>query len=805
MSKAADEQKLGRAFSFHQAGNLNQAANLYRELIESDASNFFALHYLGIIEATKGNLEQAKSLMARSISTGIPNIQFVENYAMILFQTGAYKSALGTCKRGLELSPSNASLLYVSAVSLFKLNRLHDSIAQFDQLLSIQPNHVIALNERASVLAEMKNYDAAIASVDKALSLQPQYPEAYLNKANLYILVRRYDESIALFDKALALKPELADAWLGRGNALRELHSYDEAIAAYEKAIALKPAHIAAWLGRGRIFLELGRYDDALGAYKKALEIDDGTAAAWLGLGTLFLQWRRFQEALEAYDKTLSIKPDMAEAYFDRANVLIELKRYKEALDDYDSARALRPDLPLIEGVRLHNKMQLCDWSNFDAESRHLLSSIESGIVNAPWSILAISSSPAQQRRCAEIYMEMIAARSAQPSFSRRKQYNNSRIRVAYLSADFRDHPTSYLLAGLIEKHDRERFEIIAISFGPGAPDGMRERLRLAFDQFIDVQDRSDLDVARLLEKLEVDIAVDLMGYVGMSRPEILGRRPCDIQVNFLGYPCTMAADYIDYLIADQTVIPESHKQYYTEKIVYLPNSYQPNDSNRVIADKMWTREEAQLPDKSFVFCCFNNSYKITPDVFQSWMRILRRVDGSVLWLYEANPYIASNLRKEAEASGVSATRILFAKPVPMSEHLARYRLADLFIDTLPYNAHTTASDALWTGLPLLTQIGETFAGRVAASLLNAMGLPELITLTQQEYEELAIELAASPAKLSDTKNKLLRNRLTKPLFDTQTFARHIETAYIAMVDRNKAGQSPDHIYVRPTMNQVND
>jgi len=728
MSKFDEQEKLQIAFSLHQVGKLEEAANIYHKIIERNPKNVDALHYLGVVEASLGNFERAKSFMARSLSIQPRNIQFVENYATILFQIGEYKSALQICQQGLQLNPANISLLYVSAISLFKLKQLQDSLTQFDRLLLLQPDHIAAFNERGSVLAEMKKYDAALASVEKALIFQPQYAEAHLNRGNLYSLQKRYDEAFAAYDKALALKPDLADAWLGRGNVFFDLKRHDEAFAAYDKALALKPDLADAWLGRGNVFSDLMRHN----------------------------------EAFTAYDKALALKPDLAYA----------------------------------EGARLHAKMLLCNWSNFDAECRHLISSVRGGTVTAPFAFQSISASLDDRLQCATLFNKDRYPASDKPIWQGNR-YNHDRIRIAYLSADFRDHPVSYLLAGVFEQHDRKHFETIAISFGPDNPSEMRTRLKGAFDQFIDVKDRSDFDVARLLLTLEVDIAVDLMGYTANCRTAIFAHRPAPIQVNYLGHAGTMGASYMDYLIADPTLVPAPQQKYYAEKIAYLPNSYLPNDSRRLISDRLFDRAEFELPHAGFVFCCFNNSYKLNPESFGCWIEILKKVEGSVLWLSDNNSIATSNLKTEASIRGVNPERLVFAKRMELiADHLARHRLADLFLDTLPFNAHTTASDALWAELPVLTRIGETFESMAGASLLTAIGLPELITSTPQTYEDLAIELATNPGKLAAIKRTLANNRLTMPLFDTPLFTRHIEAAYTAMYERYQADLSPDHIYV---------
>jgi predicted O-linked N-acetylglucosamine transferase (SPINDLY family) len=408
---------------------------------------------------------------------------------------------------------------------------------------------------------------------------------------------------------------------------------------------------------------------------------------------------------------------------------------------------------------------------------------------------LTIPSSSAEQLQCAKLWIKNKFPRCDPPVWQG-ERYDHKRIRIAYLSADFYQHATAFLMAGMFECHDKSRFDLTAISFGPNDNSAMRQRLQASFDRFMDCDRYDDHQIADLVRSLEIDLLVDLKGFTTDSRTGICARRPAPIQVNYLGYPGTMGAEYMDYIIADRVVIPEHQRGCYSEKIAYVPNSYQVNDTKRAIADTALTRAQAGLPDGMFVFCSFNNNYKITPAVFDCWMRMLQQVEGSVLWLLEDNARAADNLRKEAVARGVNAERLIFAKRLPLAEHLARHRLADLFLDTLPCNAHTTASDALWAGLPVLTCRGETFAGRVAASLLHAIALPELIATTLAAYEQMAIDLARHPEKLTAIKRRLAENRLTTPLFDTELFTQHIEAGYTAMYERYQAGLPPDHIYI---------
>ena len=441
--------------------------------------------------------------------------------------------------------------------------------------------------------------------------------------------------------------------------------------------------------------------------------------------------------------------------------------------------------------------MYLCNWNNFDGECSHLIASVKdrkNGV--SPFVFLAIPSSSEDQLKCVKIWVADKCPPSEKPTWQGNR-YDHDRIRVAYLSADFRQHPVSFLTAGMFECHDKSRFDITAISFGPDDSSELRQRLKVSFDRFIDAKTFSDEQIANLVRSSEVDILVDLMGFTADFRTTILARRPAPIQVNYLGYAGTMGAKYIDYILADRVVIPEEKREFYVEKVVYLPDSFMGSDSKRRISERLPLRSECSLPKTGFVFCSFNQSLKISPHMFDIWMRLLCQLDNSVLWLSNMNETAIRNLEREAQNRGVDPSRLIFAQLVPRNEdHLARYRLADLFLDTLPYNAHTTTSDALWAGLPVLTCIGETFAGRVAASLLNAIGLPELITTTAKAYEQMAIDLATHPEKLAAIKRKLAENRQTTPLFDTKLYTKHIEAAYSAMYERYQAGLAPEHITI---------
>ena len=620
------------------------------------------------------------------------------------------------------------------------------------QAHAVQLQSAIALHQQGR-LAEAEALYQAI------LQVQPQHVDALQLLATLAAQLQRYLEAVELFNQVLDINPLHAVAYSNRGYALRELKRHEEAVASYNKALVLKPDYADAYYNRGITLAELMRYE----------------------------------EASLSYDKAIALRPDYAEAFSSRGFVLHELKRYEEAQLSFDKAYALKPDTDFLFGNMLYNKMKMCDWSGIDNHLQHLVATIDSRRkICAPLTLLGLLDSPSLQKAAAEIFVqERFPVSHALPAIQ--KYARHDKIRIGYYSADFRDHATAYLMAGLFEQHDRSAFELVAFSFSPDRGDELRKRAAVAFDQFLDVQAMRDDEVALLSRKLEIDIALDLDGLTTHSRPGVFALRAAPIQVSYLGYPGTMGAEYIDYLIADEIVVPKQNLPHYTEQIVCLPHSYQVNDSRRVIAEKVFSREELGLPATGFVFCCFNDSFKITPSTFDGWMRILRQVTGSVLWLLHDNATAAGNLRREALQRGIEAERVIVAKRMPVAEHLARHRVADLFLDTLPYNAHTTASDALWAGLPVLTCIGESFASRVAASLLNAIRLPELITSSQEEYEAVAINLATHPAQLARLKLKLEQNRLTTPLFDTQRYARDIEEAYTVMYERYHADLPPTH------------
>jgi predicted O-linked N-acetylglucosamine transferase (SPINDLY family) len=548
-------------------------------------------------------------------------------------------------------------------------------------------------------------------------------------------------------------------------------------------------------LQRANSLLQLGRRPEALTCYESYLKVNPQSAEGWHNHGITLSQMQRFDEAVASFDRVLALRPDSAQTWSNRANALFEQKRYAEAIADYDKALSLDPEYGSARGYRLLAKLWCCDWRNLDADIADVSSRLRAGArVIQPFGNLMISRDPADQLRCAQLWSR---GEGAQPPLSRGQRYTHDKIRVAYLSGDFCVHPVSILMAGVFEAHDRSRFETTAISFGPDDGSALRTRVTKSFDRFLDVRGRTDVEIANLMRVAQIDIVVDLMGLTGASRQGILACRPAPVQVNYLGFPGTTASPHIDYILADKIVIPEAEQHHYSEKVVYLPDTYMPSDATRAISDRVFTRAEAGLPEKGIVFFCFNNSYKFTPQMFDVWARLLKAVDGSVLWLSQPSDSARRNLIAEADKRGVLSDRLVFAPFLAnIDDHLARLALADVFLDTLPCNAHTTASDALFMGVPVITTPGPTFAGRVAASMLSAIGLSELIAPSLSVYEARALELARDAGALAATRAKLKANRARFPLFDTARFTRHLETAFAAMRERQRRGLSPQSFSV---------
>lgn len=725
------------------------------------------------------------------------NLPDLLNQALQFHQSGQIRDAIGLYRKILRSQPANPEILYLLGTANFQIGYKDLAVEQLRRSIVLDEENPFVHYNLGMVYHASQHFFEALACYDRTIELNPDYVDAHNNRGNVFKDLGRLDEALLSYEKALLLNPDYVEAYNNQGNVLRELDRFEEALESFGRALTLNHEYAEAYSNRSCIFLKLKRLNEALDDSEKAIFLNPNYAEAYNNRGNALSELKQLVEALASYEKALSLKPDYADAYNNRGNVLIELKQFAEALASYDKAQAIQPSIAFLLGRRIHIRMQLCNWDNLAQSVDCLLKGVqEAKPVVTPFVLSTLIDSPELHLATSRIYADEIFKKQdvLGPIINREPC---GKIRIGYFSADFKNHAVSLLMAELFEMHDRSRFEILGFSFGSNVNDEMSQRLSASFDRFVDVRNMSDREVTKLSRELGIDVAIDLGGYTKDSRTCIFAERAAPIQVSYLGYIGTMGVDYIDYIVADEVVIPIEQQLNYSEKIVYLPHSYQVTDSKRKISDRQFTKNELGLPEEGFIFCSFNNNYKILPTTFDSWMRILNAVDGSVLWLLEGNSTVSENLRKEAENRGVNSKRLVFAPRIPSEDYLARYRLADLMLDTLPYNAGTTASDALWAGLPVLTCMGKLFASRMAASLLYAIDLPELITTTREDYEAKAIELASSPNKLREIKNKIERNRRTTPLFDTKLFTKHIEAAYVAMYERYQAKLQPDVIVVK--------
>jgi protein O-GlcNAc transferase len=792
--------------------------------------HFELLHQLGMVHGQRGDFAAAVAFIEQAIAADPNNSAAHGSLGNCLKSLGRHEEALASYDRALALQPDDANILSNRGATLGDLKRHEEALESYERALALDPHHVLALDNRGTTLRALQRLEEALASHDRALAINPDYASAHYNRGLILADLKRLKEARTSFEQALTLnpghidslvslgtvlhnekcyeealvqyacvlqlQPDHAETHINRGATLRELNRYRDALAAFDKALALRPDHTGAHFGRGVVLGDMNRTEEALASYHRVLLLQPAHVEALNNQGVMFRHIRREAQALDSFGKALAIDPAHVSSRFNRGHLLLELKQMDEAIEDFAEVVRLAPDYDYAQSHLLHAKMSCCQWHDAADHWRIISELTRQGKRDMhPYYCLGMTYAPDFQKRCAETYV-----RNEFPEIAPRqiavKPNNSGRIRLGYLAGEFRRQATSILLVELIEKHDTGRFDVFAFDNGWDDDSPIRKRLARSFAEIVDISHMDDNEAASKVMCKKIDILINLNGYFGLGRTGVFSRRPAPLQVNWLGFPGTMGAPYMDYIIGDATVIPAGHESYYSEKVVRLPDSYQSNDSKRAIAESTPTRAEAGLPESAFVFCCFNNNFKITPEVFDSWMRLLTGVAHSVLWLLEDNPAASRNLRFEASVRGVSPDSLIFAPRVDLPEHLARHRLADLFLDTLPHNAHTTASDALWAGLPLITCMGTTFAGRVAASLLKAVGLPELITQSMTDYETLALKLATTPDLLGDFRSRLARNRLTSPLFDTDRFCSHIESAYTTMYERCSRGQSPQSFNV---------
>ena len=668
----------------------------------------------------------------------------------------------------------------------------------FGRVLDTTPDHPMALQHLGVIALQQGRAEAGAALLARAATASPDDPGIQFNLALALKALDRVDDAAARYARAIALAPGFADAHVNLANLHRLQGRVDLAEAGYRRALAASPLHAGAHNNLGALLQDLGAFEAAAACHRQALAANPRNAGAHSNLGNALFALGRRDAAIASFRQALALAPGLPHALLGLANALRQAGDLEAAVATLEGALAARPDHAETLSQLVYWQQQLCRWDGLAARQAALVTEVEAGAVAVPFTLLSLPSTAAQQQTCARSWMAHTVAGAQSLEPTARPASDTTPIRIGYLSSDYHEHPIAYLIAGLLERHDRQRFTIHGYSIGADDGGPYRRRIAAACDRFVDLEPLTHSEAARRIAADRIDLLVDLNGCTMGARPRILAHRPAPIQVNYLGYPGTMGAGFIDYAIVDPVVAPPAEQPWFDEQLVHLPHCYQANDSNRPVADGVPTRAAAGLPDAGFVFCCFNSSYKLRPAFLEIWLRLLAAVPGSVLWLLAFAPSASDRLRAVAQAGGIDPRRLVFAPSLRFPEHLARQPLADLYLDTLPYGGHTTASDALWSGVPLVACRGATFPGRVGASLLTALGLSELITESLEAYEGLALALAHDRGRLAALRRRLQDNRDRQPLYDTARFARDIERAYAAMLARHSAGLPPAPIRIDP-------
>jgi protein O-GlcNAc transferase len=808
----------------HQQGRNEEARALIMSAISINPKSMDALCNLGIVLQELGRNAEAVDVYDRALAIDSRRPEVLNNRGTALRALNRPAAAIMSFDRALAIRPDYVEAHFNRAGLLTELGRYDEAVASYDQLIAARPDNFEAHRGRGRALLVQQKLEAALMSYARAVVLRPDAVEVRFERGVALNELGRHREALGELDivlaqqpdhgatlaqrgialneieryreaeedlaRAIALRPDDAAALDGRGVALQGLGRPAEALACHDRAIAIKPANPAGLENRGHALLALGRHIEALESYDRALAFVPAGARVLVNRGIALSAIGQYKEALECCDAALALAPDDAGAHCHRGDALMGIGNFAGALESYEKTLVLRTPLATVLDRLAICVVKLCDWARTAEIARQLEIHVHDGTaVISPFTLLHYDSTPGQQLACARHYVrERIASGSAR--LRAKPARNHDKLRIAYLSANFNRRAVASLVAGLFERHDRSKFEITGVSFGADEDAAARTRVASAFDAFHDMHGLSDREIAQGLRDLEIDIAVDLMGHGPDARPGILAFRPAPIQVSYLGYPGTTGAGFIDYIIADSIVVPPGEEAFYTEQVVRLPDCYQVNDAARVIAEQTPSRKEAGLPENGFVFASFSGG-DIAAPVFEVWMGLLVRIEGSVLWLSDVSDATKANLHQHAAARGVDPARLIFAPRIAQAEHLARHRLADLFLDTLPCGTRAAASDALWAGLPVLTCRGSTFAGRVATSQLHCLGLDELVTPSLTEYAAIAQWLAQDRDILAEIRKRLAENRSTSPLFDTDLMRRHIEEAYTVMWARRQAGESP--------------
>jgi len=790
------------ALNLRRQGETVRADALCAGVLRTDPDHFDAYHLRGLIALESGDMDRGIELIERSLAINANQPLAHSNLGNAFLSAGKPQCALDSLDRALRLKSDLQIAHYNRGNALKALERLEEAVASYEAVLGLDPSHAMALNNRGVALQELGRLAEARSSFEQASRRDPLFAASQINLAQVLLKLDLPLEALAVSERAVERHPADPEAIRGQGNAWFALGRFAAAIECYTRALQIQPECVDALMSRSAVLQRLKRLEPALADCELAVQLRPESVVALCNSGNVLMGLDRARAALACYERALALDPQDCSALHGRGAALIELGRLEEAAQAFSALLQVQPDHHSALGNLFHLRMEQCDWYDYDDLSARALDSLRrtKRFVNPLSSLLHEDS--ALKLDCARAFVE--ERFPPQPSLGPLPPPGGARgrhkIRVAYVSADFTDHPVAHLLVGVLERHDREQFDIVGVSLRPRRSGSFEERVHGALDRSIDASAMSDRDIAALMREWRVDIAVDMMGFTEGSRLGIFAHRTAPVQVNYLGWAGTTGAAYMDYVLADEIVIPEDDARWYSEQVVRLPGCYLPTDDQRAVGVAP-TRAGAGLPPHAFVFCAFTKAHKINPRMFQIWMRLLHETEGSVLWLRDMGPVVRAHLTHEGERLGIQGGRLMFAPRVAgTAEHLGRHVLADLVLDTLPYNAHSTTCDALWAGAPVLTCVGNGFASRTAASALAAAALPELVTSSLEEYERRALDLAQRPEWLRQLRSRLTRQGNTPPLFDTARYTRHLETAFGRMHERAARGEPAISFSVEPEL-----
>jgi predicted O-linked N-acetylglucosamine transferase (SPINDLY family) len=814
-----------RGDEYFNQGQFSEAADCYRQAIKINPAHAEAHVNLSNALRELAQLDAAESALVQAISINphlgyayynlaalqteqqrhgeaIPNFNkaieilpaeevIYRDLCLALAQSGQLETAKQVSTKGISINPQFAEFHMILGELHYQLQEFVQAIACFKNVILIQPEYVQPYINIGKILQKQGKLEDVITLYLKALELDPNHAGLNFDVGLVFKQQGKLDDAILYYKKSLMLRPDFIEAQNNLGGIFKDQGKLDEAIACYQRALEINPESAEVYCNMGLILKSCGQLNEAVNYFKQAIHYNPNSADAHCNLGNASVELGNLEQAIACFHKTLDLKPDFTNAHYGLGALLMAQQKYSESIVYLKQVVKLEPNHYTAKTLILHQMQHMCTWENIGEITHEIRCAVVDSPVSEknmfpPLAFLSIPGATAEeQKRCAERWVD--SELKFLPELRKKLDFEYShatenKIRIGYLSADFRQHPVSFLMAEVFELHNRSRFHITAYAYDTDGSTPMRNRLESAFDQFIDIHDLSLEDAAKRINADHIDILVDLTGHTQNSRTGILALRPAPVQVNYLGYPGTIGADFVDYLIADRFTIPPEMKKHYTEKVVWMPDCFQANDRQRPRPASP-NRKTCGLPDKAFVFCCFNQTLKITPEMFEIWCRLLTNVPDSILWLSASTPQAEENLRREMRQRGLQTDRLIMAPLRYREEHLARLQCADLFLDTLPFNAGTTCSDALWMGLPVITCAGDAFASRMAGSLLSAIGMPELITYNLKDYYLLALDLSTNRRKLETVRSKIMASHDSAPLFDSPLFTHHLEVIFTRMMD----------------------